>query len=627
MAPAAEAFVAYHGVDAATHQARFDELSPAGWRLAWLNVSGSPDAARYAAVWVRNDGRGWAGVHNVDAEAYQRRFDELTGQGLVPSVVSATGPADSAVFAAVFEQRDVGAWVARHNLRLGTAPSDGTLVGENTRSRDQGLIPRCLAVYGSADDRRFAGVWWQNAAAVDWVWWITDPDTYQRVFDAETGGGLRPSSLAVADDGWLLSVFRNDGVGPGVARHRLSAPQYQDEFDRQLAEQRRPIVVAAGGRDADARYAAVFAATEQPTARTWTVTGAASAAGPGLDVRLDAAMREVMQRHGVRSGALAVSRAGVVRAARGYTWAEPDHPRTQPGSTFRVASLSKIFTTAAARALAADGVLPADTPVFGYLGVSAALPAGAVPDSRIGQLTVEMIVNRASGIVRNFGFTADVPPRERTFRDVALAAGRPGAPTLDDVVRHIYGQPLRSNPGTVAAQDNGYSNAAFHVLTAVVQRAAGRDIDDYIRTRLLAPFGVGDLFVASTRAGAPGPGEVPQYDAPSVSPSLLDTSAGALAPDAYGGQVLLELAPGAGGFATSAPTVARFIGRHAVWDGDNGRVVNTRYGDFAGTATAAHSRWDGLDLAFAFNYWVPDAAKNALVATLDRILDDFAPTL
>ena len=112
-------FVAYHGVDASTHQQRFDELLSQGLRMTWVNVSGDPADARYAAVWVTNDGRGWAGAHNLDAAGYQRRFDELTAAGLTPSVVSACGPADRAVFAAIFEQRAVGTWTARHGLPWG----------------------------------------------------------------------------------------------------------------------------------------------------------------------------------------------------------------------------------------------------------------------------------------------------------------------------------------------------------------------------------------------------------------------------------------------------------------------------------------------------------------------------
>src|SRR6516164_10579553 len=109
-----EGFTAYHNVSADIHQQRFDELMAQGMRMTWVNVSGDPGDARYAAVWVKNDGRAWAGAHNLHADDYQRRFNELTAKGLTPSVVSATGPLDRAVFAAMFEQRDAG--TGRHDI-------------------------------------------------------------------------------------------------------------------------------------------------------------------------------------------------------------------------------------------------------------------------------------------------------------------------------------------------------------------------------------------------------------------------------------------------------------------------------------------------------------------------------
>ena len=54
-----------------------------------------------------------------------------------------------------------------------------------------------------------------------------------------------------------------------------------------------------------------------------------------------------MQRHQVRAGALAIGRAGRLVFARGYTFAEPGYPVTEPHSLFRVASCSKVLTATA----------------------------------------------------------------------------------------------------------------------------------------------------------------------------------------------------------------------------------------------------------------------------------------
>src|SRR6185312_960572 len=122
--------------------------------------------------------------------------------------------------------------------------------------------PRCLAVYGTSDDRRFAGIWWDGDGPAA-SWWFGDADFHQRLFDAQVAGANRPSSLAVSDDGMVLSVFRDDRIGAWTARHRISAQDYQAEFDRQLLKGHRPIVVAAGGAGSAARYAAIFARSEE----------------------------------------------------------------------------------------------------------------------------------------------------------------------------------------------------------------------------------------------------------------------------------------------------------------------------------------------------------------------------
>jgi CubicO group peptidase (beta-lactamase class C family) len=308
----------------------------------------------------------------------------------------------------------------------------------------------------------------------------------------------------------------------------------------------------------------------------------------------------------------------VLLVSRGYTWAEPWFPVTQPAALFRQASVSKLFTSAAAQALHDDNVLSLDTPMFSFLGVNTPLPGDVSVDSRIALVTPRQAATRTTGMHRDlFGRRPDGSNGDTTMRDVALLAGRAGSPTQGDVVQYVYGMPLVTNPGSMVG--DGYSNVAFFVLGAVIERAAGQPIDAYIRQRLLAPLGVGDLVVAHTATGQRLPGEASGYDSTNAAPSMLDTS-GVWAPGAYGGAFVLEVAPAAGGFATSVTAVARFIGSHAAWD-LGPRATATRYGDFEGTATIAQSRDSGLDLAVAFNFWVPDVEKNRMLARIGPALD------
>ena len=190
-----------------------NELAPQGYRPVSLSVSGDPGDARYAAVWVQHPGPGWWAVHGLSAAEYQTKFDALIAQGYAPVLVSATGPPESATFTALFEQGVSIPWFVRHGLRWDPESDPNTITHENARAFRDGFIPRCLAVYGTPADRRFAGIWIKNDTPTPWAWWLADEATHQSILDAETQGALRPGWVSVAPDGWCLSVFRDDQIG------------------------------------------------------------------------------------------------------------------------------------------------------------------------------------------------------------------------------------------------------------------------------------------------------------------------------------------------------------------------------------------------------------------------------
>jgi CubicO group peptidase (beta-lactamase class C family) len=318
-----------------------------------------------------------------------------------------------------------------------------------------------------------------------------------------------------------------------------------------------------------------------------------------------------MTADGVRAGAVAVARAGEVLLARGYTWAEDDYPVTEPGTTFRLASVSKAFTAAAVEQLVAQGLLAWDTPVFPRLGLTGAVLPGQTVDPDIDGVTVRQLLLRASGMRRDVG----------DLRAIAARLSTAVVPTRAQLVAFLHGEPLEFRPSPPDPPGEGhYSNAAFTVLTSLVEQVSGRPFVDHLRTALLHPEGIGDLAVAATRHGGAQPGEVASYDSPGVSASLLEPGTDRLAPDAHGGAFTLENGEGSGGLLASAPSVARFIARHAVWD-VGPRQTAARYGEFEGTTAGAVSRGDGLDVAFLFNRRVGDAQHDGIRRAVDEWLD------
>jgi len=252
-ASAAVPFEAYHDVNGATHQARFNALTAQGYYLLSIGIYANPNDPRYAAVWMQRPAPAFRAVHGVDATGYQVAFDSATAAGFVPITLSATGPANNARFAAVFEQGIAAPWVARHGLT--TADFEQQM----QQARVQGLIPRSVALYGNPSDRRYAAVWSKNTGNVGWVYRTLDTvDAYQTQFDQLTSAGYRPSAFEVSGDHQITSVFRNDSIGAYEARHNLTSAQYQQAFNDLTAQGYIPAAVQAGGDGGNVRFTALF---------------------------------------------------------------------------------------------------------------------------------------------------------------------------------------------------------------------------------------------------------------------------------------------------------------------------------------------------------------------------------
>ena len=447
--------VAYHGVTASDHQTRFDQLAPQGFRPISLNVSGDPGDARYAAVWIQRPGVDWVAMHGVDAGTYQARFDELVGEGFSSSIVSATGPAASASFTALFE-RLPRRWFAGHNLRWGPDTDPDTITHENGRASNEGYLPVCLSVYGDPSDLRYAGIWVGNESATPWSWWSVSGRAYQRFFDALVQAGTRPVWVAPAPNGSYVATYWDQSIGEWAARHGLDGTQYQAEFDQEVAAGLWPLLLQATGEGGDTRYASLFVRGDAPLAKRWTVTGAGF---DGAD-DLDETVRGIMRASSIRAGSVAVARNGALVANRGYTWAEDGYAVTEPDTLFRLASVSKIFASAAAEQLMAAGTISATTAAFPYLGITSAILPSQTPDPLTSTITVRQLATQMSGLQRDFG---------TDLRTMATKLGRITTPTRDNTVRYLYGEPLDHAPGTGAQL---YSNSAVITLTSVIERAA-----------------------------------------------------------------------------------------------------------------------------------------------------------
>jgi CubicO group peptidase (beta-lactamase class C family) len=661
-------FQAYHGVDGAQHQAKFNTLSAQGYRMISLSVYGDSNSPLYAAVWVQRGGPAWVAVAGIDAAAYQTFFNTQTAQGFVPVLVSATGPSASAVFAAVFEQGIQGPWQARHNVPAGLQNQGGSFDNLNASFAAQGLYIRSFAIYGAANDRRYIAVWHANPGYVKWHVHSADAAAnYQTTFNAETqlpGYGLhgyRPAYVALSADQTYCSAFKDDVVGPWVARNGMTSAQYEAEFNQQTAAGNYPICVQGGGTTANPVYAAIFAQQDIPSARQWTATGAAV---PSL-AAFDDAFQKFMQTNAVRAAQFTIAKNGTVQLARAYTWAEPGYKITQPSDRFLLASCSKMFCEQAIQTLYNGGTLhpptlvvkpngneiptigdmvtgnksgatgtvsvingskliltsvlgtftPADNAATmsvsgGTVAVVSYTPSTAVypllgfsgpADPRSDTITVQQLLDHEGGY--NDGTNANLPAAfDPTYnmRMIGLAVGH--TVTKLDVAKYMYGQPLQYTPGTNSA----YSNYGYLLLSAVVEHVTGMPYFTYVQQKVLAPLGITEVLLSSTEAQQRDPNEAICEDQ-GLGGDPINLASNLVIPAVYGGDgEIKEVGAACAGTAASATALTQFIHVNLVW-GNGPRPPNTgnwwtgRTGSTPGTSTEAASTSGGIDWAYVLN--------------------------
>lgn len=282
-------------------------------------------------------------------------------------------------------------------------------------------------------------------------------------------------------------------------------------------------------------------------ARAWRVTGPNVPALGGFD----SALKAFMQARNISCGSLAVTRKGKLVLARGYTWSSDAALKTQPTSLFRIASISKPFTSAAVMRLVQDGKLKLTDRLTDLL------PLGAGGDPRLRQITVLRLLQHLGGWDR------DLTP-DPMFRDFVISErlGVPLPVRRSDIMRYATGLKLDHDPGKAYA----YSNYGYLLLGRIIEKAGGKGYSAYVQEKVLNPLKIKRMRLGRTLTRAAG--EVP-YSSQDTGKTVFDAS-GKTVPAAYGG-FNLENMDAHGGWLASAVDLTRFA---HVYDGGT-QVLNS----------------------------------------------------
>jgi hypothetical protein len=200
---------------------------------------------------------GWIARHGLTSEQYQEAFNDYVGNhGMQLMDVSGYGTTFPLYAALWVKTTSAPAWQARHGL---TAADYQTTFNQLTQ---QGYYPVLVNGYAAAAGPLFACIF-QGGATDPWVarHGLTAAQ-YQAAFNQFTGEGYLLDWVSGYFDGTqdlYAAIWRKPPSAPAwQARHGLTSAEYQATFSQLVAEGYKPVVVCGYSDGVQDRYAAIF---------------------------------------------------------------------------------------------------------------------------------------------------------------------------------------------------------------------------------------------------------------------------------------------------------------------------------------------------------------------------------
>lgn len=261
---------------------------------------------------------------------------------------------------------------------------------------------------------------------------------------------------------------------------------------------------------------------------------------------MDHSVDSFMNFWALKGVALAVVRNDSLVYAKGYGKADASTPMT-PGTTMRLASVSKLLTAVGIMKLQEEGKVFMDTPVFGPFGVLKRFDP-YIKDSNYYSMTVEHLLRHQGGFTTRGG---DVMFSTLTFmRNHGLSE----APDAETLVQKQLARRLGFEPGTW--QD--YSNFGYLLLSLIIEEVSGMPYEEYMQEHVFKPAGCTGFSIAGNYLKDRQPGESMYFMQPDSE--LVPSYDGKLAAveKCYGGNDITSL-KGAGAWIGSAVEMARLV--------------------------------------------------------------------
>ncbi len=259
---------------------------------------------------------------------------------------------------------------------------------------------------------------------------------------------------------------------------------------------------------------------------------------------IDSAVVSYMKKNQIRGMSLAVVRNDSLLLAKGYGQADQGKP-VEPGTLFRIASVSKLITATGIMALVDRGRLSLNETVLGPHGILYKYP---VSDPAYEEITVEDLLRHEGG----FQISVDDPLF--STRKQIIKNGWDKVPDADMLITAALQSRLPVRHGTEAH----YSNLGYLLLSRIIEARTAESYDSWIQKNVLIPAGCYDMHIAGNFYKDKLPNETRYFVQPDENKVECFDNSGRKVERCYGENDIPTLS-GAGAWVASAPELARFV--------------------------------------------------------------------
>lgn len=189
---------AFHGLTGAAYQAEFAKRKQQGFRLTHVDAYRTAGGVRYAAVFAKDGGPAITAYHGIAAADHQKRFDDLTKQGWRPKNVAVVSVNGNRSYTVLYEKASGGGYFVKSSL------TPAQYQQEFDANRQAGRHLQYLNAYEHNGSPYFSAIWSSGGQGASKARHGLTSAEYQKEWQEATQAGMLTQAVAAYLQGTVV---------------------------------------------------------------------------------------------------------------------------------------------------------------------------------------------------------------------------------------------------------------------------------------------------------------------------------------------------------------------------------------------------------------------------------------